>query len=134
MADIDDLALCMYKEARSLGSQGMLSVGCVCRNRVGTPGFASTLHNVIYSRNQFTSMSVPSDPEFNLVPDPSDPNYVLALSLASGILDGSTPSNVGNAHYYEVEGTSNPWFDRVIKGDPINHPFVCQVGTQLFFI
>jgi hypothetical protein len=43
----------------------MNAVAHVIFNRVGAAGFAKTLHEVIYGKNQFSSMSVCTDPEYN---------------------------------------------------------------------
>jgi spore germination cell wall hydrolase CwlJ-like protein len=43
----------------------MNAVAHVIFNRIGAPGFAGTLHEVIYGKNQFSSMSISTDPEYN---------------------------------------------------------------------
>jgi spore germination cell wall hydrolase CwlJ-like protein len=45
----------------------MNAVAHVIFNRIGAPGFAATLHEVIYGKNQFSSMSISTDPEYNLL-------------------------------------------------------------------
>ena len=136
--DLENFELCIWKEARGEHAEGMQAVGHVIVNRVGTPGFAHTLHDVIYGRNQFTSMSVSSDPEYNLEPKPGDPQYAYVCSVSSQILRGIDADVTHGARYYDVAGTKNGWFTRVISGpDEMgtpNHPFTVQIGHQRFYV
>lgn len=117
----------------------MRAVMHVVKNRAGFPGFASTLHGVIYGKNQFTLMSVPSDPEFNLEPATADPQYTYCQSVAAAVLNGTDADPTGGAHYYENAATATSgWFSRVIagpdgKGTP-EHPFTTQIGHQRFYL
>jgi spore germination cell wall hydrolase CwlJ-like protein len=137
--DINSAALCAWKEARGEGSAGMAAVLNVLKNRVGAIGFASNLHDVIYGKNQFTSMSVPTDPEFNLHPDVSDAQYDSAADLASLIFEppaelGSV-DNTNGAHYYaNLHNVTSGWFydNIVLKSDV--HPIRAQIGHHTFFL
>jgi len=135
--DLENFQLCVWREARGEGEDGMRGVGHVIANRVGAPGFAHTLHDVIYGRNQFSSMSISSDPEYNLEPHPEDLQYAYLRSISSQILDGTDPDITLGAHYYDVAGTKNGWFTRVISGpDEMGtpeHPFLVQIGKQRFY-
>jgi N-acetylmuramoyl-L-alanine amidase len=134
LSDIENLALVTWKEARGEGSQGCRAVMHVIVNRVGTPGFAHTLHDIIYGKNQFTSMSVASDPEFNLVPNPNDVMYALCVSLAKKILAGQDTDITLGAHYYaNLKYTTSGWFFNHIVNDPINHPQTVVIGHHTFF-
>lgn len=78
--DLNSAILCVWKEARGDGYIAMNAVAPVIFNRVGAPGFASTLHDVIYGKNQFSSMSISTDPEYNRVaPSVNDPQYASYL-------------------------------------------------------
>ena len=132
--DLANLALCAWKEARGEGQAGMLAVMLVCRNRVGTPGFSRTLHGVIYSKNQFTSMSAPSDTEYNLAPAPGDPQFLYCTEMAPNVLSGSVTDITLGAHYYYNPATAtSPWFEVHIVDDVANHPFLVQIGKQRFY-
>lgn len=136
--DIHSMALCVWKEARGEGQIGMCAVAHVIKNRVGSPGFARTIHDVVYGKNQFTSMSVPSDPEFNLIPPPSDPQFAYALWLCQLALQGTDIDPTRGAHYYEnAETATSGWFGRVIAGpDGLGtegHQFLEQIGKQKFY-
>jgi spore germination cell wall hydrolase CwlJ-like protein len=113
----------------------------VLKNRVGFPGFAKTLHDVIYGKNQFTSMSVPTDPEFDLNPHDTTLTskedfilYTAALDLADVVLNTDDADPTGGAHYYEnpVTATSG-WFARVIVADTVNHPMTIKILHHTFY-
>lgn len=137
--DLRSMALCVWKEARGDGSPGMRAVAHVIYNRVGMPGFARNLHDTIYGKNQFTSMSVPTDPEFNLIPPPYDSQFAYALTMCANVLHGDDPDLTNGAHYYEnaLQATSG-WFGRVIAGpDGLgtpDHQFLEQIGKQKFYL
>jgi len=133
-SDLEALALCAWKEARGEGTPGMCAVMCVIKNRVGAPGFGLTLHSVIYGKNQFSSMSIPSDPEFNLAPKPGDPQYSYCITQAPYILDGTIADTTNGAHFYEnPKSAKSPWFEIHIVDDIVNHPFLVQIGSQRFY-
>lgn len=142
--DVQSLALVAWKEARGEHSAcaaqgldpnaGMQAVMNICVNRVGTPGFAHTIHDVIYGKNQFTSMSVPSDPEFNLQPPDGDQQYSWCLTMAPSILEGSAADITSGAHYYaNLKYASSGWFFDHIVQDAANHPQTTVIGHQTFF-
>lgn len=137
--DIHSMALCVWKEARGEGTDGMRAVAHVINNRVGTTGFARKLHDVIYGKNQFTSMSVPSDPEFNLIPPPGDLQFIYAQMMCREVMQGNDFDLTDGAHYYENAATATSgWFGRVIAGpDGIgtaDHELRAQIGKQKFYL
>jgi N-acetylmuramoyl-L-alanine amidase len=136
--DIHSMALCIYKEARGEGQDGMRAVAHVIKNRVGTPGFARTIHDVIYGKNQFSSMSISSDPEFNLIPPAGDPQFAFALAICPSVLSGSDADITDDAHYYENAATATSgWFGRVIAGPDgfgtEGHALTAHIGRQSFY-
>lgn len=137
--DLNSLALVAWKEARGEGDEGMEAVMNVIVNRVGYPGFASTLHNVIYGKNQFTSMSVPTDPQFNLSPQPGDPQYAYCQGLAQTFNNNMPNDPTLGAHYYaDLKYTTSGWFVNVISGSDGNgtpsHPHTVKIGRHDFYI
>lgn len=137
--DVHNMALCVWKEARGEGVQGMRAVAHVIKNRVGAAGFPKTLHDVIFQKNAFTSMSVSSDPEFNLIPPPGDVQFTSCLALCPQVLNGTDFDFTDNAHYYENAATATSgWFGRVIAGPDgmgtSNHQFTGQIGKQKFYV
>ncbi len=132
--DIDNLALVTWKEARGEGMEGCRAVMHVIVNRVGTPGFATTLHNVIFGKNQFTSMSVASDPEFNLKPQPGDAIFAACENLAQLVLTGQDADNTLGAHYYaNLKNTTSGWFFNHIVNNSVQHPITATIGHHTFF-
>lgn len=130
--DLESLRLCAWKEARGEGVDGIRAVMHVIVNRVGAPGFAHTLHDVIYGKNQFTSMSVPSDPEFNLKPADGDAIFQECAALARGI--ETDPDLTNGARYYaNLRTATSGWFERAIVNDPVNHPQTAVIGHHTFF-
>lgn len=132
MTDLEALALTAWKEARGEGEAGMRAVMHVIMNRVGKPGFGKTIQEVIFGKNQFTSMSVPSDPEFDLEPQNGDPQYEFCEQLAQNI--GSDPDNTNGALWYaNVPHITSGWFLENIIDRPAQHPVLAEVGRQTFF-
>jgi spore germination cell wall hydrolase CwlJ-like protein len=132
--DLNSLALVAWKEARGEGLQGCRAVMHVIANRVGHIGFAHTLHDCIYGKNQFTSMSVPSDPEFNLEPKEGDAIFIECVTLADDVLSGTDPDNTCGAHFYaNLHTMTSGWFELHIVGDPVNHPKTAVIGHHTFF-
>ena len=131
-SDIELMALCLWREARGEGQDGMRAVGHVIKNRVGAPGFAKTLRGVILGPNEFSSMSVSSDPEYTLQPGPNDPQFAYCQQIAPAILAGNDVDNTLNALFYANEVTmTSGWYKRVII-DSGQHPITVVIGKQTF--
>lgn len=134
--DLQAMALCVWKEARGEGELGMKAVADVISNRASKwyVNANHPVHEAVYAKNQFTSMSVPSDPEFNLEPKPDDPQYRFCTSICKPILDEQMSDVTNGALYYcnPKEATSG-WFAEHIVADTKNHPQVATIGHQLFY-
>jgi spore germination cell wall hydrolase CwlJ-like protein len=136
--DLNNAILCVWKEARGDGEEGMNAVAHVIFNRVGAPGFGGSLHDVIYGKNQFSSMSIGTDPEYNLAApsatNPQYPSYLAATNIVNKIVAGSNTDPTNGALYYAnlAESTSG-WFFNHIAHDPVNHPLRATVGHQVFY-
>lgn len=136
--DLNNATLCVWKEARGDGHKAMDAVAHVIFNRVGAPAFPSNLHDVIYGKNQFSSMSISTDPEYNLVaPDAGDaqyPSYLDATNIVNAIVAGTDSDPTDGALYYaNLKGSTSGWFFRNIVNDPENHPLRATVGQQVFY-
>lgn len=130
--DVDLMVLCIWREARGELEVGMRAVGHVIKNRVGAPGFAKTVHEVILGRNQFSSMSIPSDPEYQLHPLPGDAQAAYCTQIVPQILDGTDPDNTFGAVWYANESTmTSGWYVRNIVSNP-EHPATAVIGKQTF--
>ena len=136
--DIHSMALCVWKEARGEGQDGMRAVAHVIKNRVGTAGFPPNLHEVIMQKNAFTSMSVASDPEFNLIPPTGDTQFAYCTALCPSVLTGDDLDITDDAHYYEnAAAATSGWFARVIAGPDgygtEGHSLTAHIGKQNFY-
>lgn len=133
--DIANAALCAWKEARGTGQDGMRAVLHVEKNRVAAAGFPKTLHEVIYQKNAFTSMSVATDPEYNLKPLAGDPQFSFCMITAPLVFNGEDPDLTAGAHYYlNPSEAASGWFFRNIVQNPEQHPFTVQISTQRFYV
>lgn len=134
--DVKSLALCVWREARNQGEIGMTAVMNVILNRVGHPGFAATVHDVIYGKNQFSSMSISSDYQFKLYPTLTDPEYLFCLRLAQQLLSGrdySSDPSMG-AHYYAnlITMTSGWFLVNIVESSA--HPHTIKIGQHDFYV
>lgn len=143
--DLHSAALCAWKEGRGDGLTGVHAVLHCLKNRVNSYGlgFARNLHDVIYGKNQFTSMSVPSDPEFNLEPlETNHQDWLMwleSLRLADVVFNTDDADPTGGAHYYENPKTAgSDWFTRIIAGPDGNgtpeHPKTVQILHHVFYV
>jgi spore germination cell wall hydrolase CwlJ-like protein len=141
--DLDSIALCAWKEARGEGTPGMLAVMHVIYNRalawyggVRTEGQEENecVHHAVYAKNQFTSMSVPSDTEFNLRPGEADASFEFCQQVAPRVLAGQDADITSGALYYaNLHHVTSGWFIDTIVNDPANHPRTATIGRQTFF-
>jgi N-acetylmuramoyl-L-alanine amidase len=138
--DHDSMALCVWKEARGEGQEGMEAVAYVILNRakVWYSHTSEAVHAAVYAKNQFTSMSVPTDPEFHLMPHPNDPQYAYCDTLCTSLLanadNSATNDPTHGALYYAnlKESTSGWFFEHVVK-DTVHHPLRATIGKQNFY-
>jgi spore germination cell wall hydrolase CwlJ-like protein len=133
--DIALLARCIWLEARGDGLTGMHAVAHCVKNRVGSPGFPATLHDVIMQHNAF-SWTRPDNPEFNLQPTDVAPANLWseAQRLAELVLTTDDADPTGGSHYYDNPKTATSgWFQRVIVADTVNHPMTVVIDHHTFY-
>lgn len=131
--DFHSAALCAWKEARGDGEEACAAVLWVISNR--SWDWHESVHQVIYGKNQFSSMSVPSDPEFNLQPEENDPIFQFCMDAAAAILRRLGVDPTGRAHYYaNLHTAHSPWFAQNVVADQMNHPLKATIGKQSFFL
>jgi N-acetylmuramoyl-L-alanine amidase len=111
----------------------MQAIAAVIKNRVGAPGFPGNLHDVIYQKNAFSSMSRPTDLQYNF--EPYGPIAIQAAAIASDALRGAVPDPTGGACYYANLKTMDRdgWFARNIVNNP-EHPHTVTLGQHDFYI
>lgn len=130
--DINNLALVTWKESRGEGADGMRAVMHVIVNRVAAPGFPKTIHDVIFQKYAFSSMTVPTDKEFTLQPKSPDSQYDYCVCAAPAVLSGSDPDITKGAVYYSNEDEiTSGWYRRVII-DSGRFPITVKIGKQTF--
>jgi N-acetylmuramoyl-L-alanine amidase len=139
--DLHAMALTIWRESRGEGNLGMQAVASVIVNRasawyeINSP---DPIHATIFGKNQFSSMSIPSDPQFNLEPRGADPQWIYAQSICEPTINGTNPDPTKGALYYAnlAEATSG-WFSRVISGldgkGTTEHPLCAVIGRQSFY-
>jgi N-acetylmuramoyl-L-alanine amidase len=140
--DYSDTSLCLWREARGEGVQGMTAVACVIRNRVVKHG--SSYHEEVYRPWQFTSMSDPADPEYRLQPFVSDPTWAQAQAIAKSIISGNTPDVTGGATlYWNPAGIESTHEFTLLTGVAVKFPQTwnaaavresTQIGHHIFLI
>lgn len=110
------LALVMWREARGEGKEGMQAVGCVVRNRAGD------MINKIEAKWQFSSLTAPGDPMLIQWPADNDPQFAIAMELAEGINNWSTPDIThGATHYFNPSVVLPSWAATMTKVATIGH-------------
>ena|SRR5216684_3384307 len=134
--DEHSLALVAWRESRGEGQQGCIATMWVCRNRA--TAWDKSPHDVIYGKNQFSSMSIPSDREFNLDPEQSigvdRAMWEYCKGAAPAVISGATPDPTNGALWYEnPRWDKSPWFLGHIRGNPQSHPVVARIGQQVFY-
>jgi spore germination cell wall hydrolase CwlJ-like protein len=76
------IALCMWREARGNGHDGMLAVNWVIRNRVRMAATKTTAYSVITRPSQFSSFNA-KDANASQFPNPSNPEWVQACGIVT---------------------------------------------------
>jgi hypothetical protein len=101
--DLNNAILCVWKEARGDRHAAMNAVAHVIFGMVGAAGVAETLHEMIYGESPFSSMSVCTDPEYNLgapsVTDREYSSYVAATNIVKAFA-GRTDSDPTDGALY----------------------------------
>jgi N-acetylmuramoyl-L-alanine amidase len=128
MNDVELLAYAGWMEDRS-GIGFAYGVMHVVMNRVHSPAFPNTIHDVIYQPNAF-SFTRPDNPEYGL--RPSGPVYEACLAVAPTVIAGDDDPTLGavwyaNEKYIDKDG----WYDRNIIQSG-RHPILVVIGKHTF--
>lgn len=135
------LALTIWRENRGAGIEGMQSVANVVLNRAAKNG--TTPWRECVRPLQFSSVTMPGDPELTLWPADDDVAWANALELAEKAAGGALDDITDGALYYYaprsikttktitwLDGTTIPfpehWNASAVKP-------VCAIGGQVFF-
>jgi hypothetical protein len=130
--------LLAWREERSNGSNGMLGVLFVVRNRAKAGWSGGDWLAVIDAHNQFSSISVLGDSQTVMYPDVRDPGFLQILQAVDSVYDDTRKDLLTNGALYYADMaspgyTKGGWFDRTIAQDPVHHPRVAQIGTTTYF-
>ncbi len=131
------LAIMAWREASGEGQNGMLAVMNVAMNR--SRDWKIPVWKVITAQNEFSSISVHSDPETTRWPAANDPAFVFCLQRSDAIYTGRDVDITLGAHYYYNPRTADsPWFtknivDAVDEAGQKVHPITATIGNHIFF-
>src|SRR6185437_2021850 len=125
-------ALCIWREARGTGREGMLAVGWVMMNRLATKRWGLTMLDVVTARLQFSSMTAPGDSQTIIWPNTHcSPADLAAWRVAQDVVDlviGAPSANdpTKGATFYFADTIDKPeWADSM--------RLVATIGNQEFF-
>lgn len=120
-------------EDRGAGVGGCYNVMHVVMNRVKSPDFPNTVKGVVFQKNAF-SWTRDTDPQFGLVPKPTDAIYLAALEAARFVLAGDSDPTGGALWYCNPKTiTAGGWFQKNILDHPEKHPFLVRIGKHCYY-
>ena len=138
MYETSMLAVCIWREARGEGANGMRAVACVIRNRARAGWRGGSWVGNIVAPNQFTSMKVRGDnmlvqwPRPDINPRPLAD--VFAFEIADSFFTGDPPDITGGALYFRnPQSATSAWFEREIVQKPGVHPETARIGNHVFY-
>lgn len=127
-SDIDVAARTAWGECRSGGSNGMIAVLWVIKNRVNHPGWwGHDVFSVCKAKSQFDCW-FPGDPNYAklLAATPNDPSFALALKCANDVFNGDAQDPTGGATSYYAKTIPAPYWAKGKKP-------LADIGNQLYF-
>ncbi|OPY58537.1 MAG: Spore cortex-lytic enzyme precursor [Pelotomaculum sp. PtaU1.Bin035] len=112
------LARLIYAEARGESFEGQVAVGAVILNRLASPHFPKTIHEVIYQKNSRVYQFSPvGDGSINLEPNER------AVQAAVQALQGKDPTG-GALFFYNPEISRDQWIRTL--------PVMTRIGNHVF--
>jgi N-acetylmuramoyl-L-alanine amidase len=117
-------ALCAWREARGEGRDGMRAVLHVIQNRAAKQG--KSWHEIVYAKDQFSSMTYPEDPQLCNVPKTPDASFEMCMSLADAVKLGTDPDLTQAATNYFADSIPMPEWAKSMKQ-------TVKIGHQTFF-
>jgi spore germination cell wall hydrolase CwlJ-like protein len=127
--DLFLFALCVWREARSLGMDGMTAVAWVIRNRLRKGEWGNTLTDVVTAHLQFSAMTALGDPETVLWPNsltpPADAEaWREAVAIVQEPENAVDPTH-GATHYFSRIITTPSWAESMVP--------TLTVGNTVFY-
>lgn len=118
------MALCMWREARGEGVDGMRAVGHVINNRA--IALKKSWAQIVYAKLQFSSMTYPEDPQLTNIPVVPDEQFAQACTIADAIAAGTDEDLTQGAQYYFADSIAMPnWAKQMTE--------TSKIGRQTFF-
>ncbi len=112
------LARLIHAEARGESFEGQVAVGAVILNRLASPHFPKTIHDVVFQRSKHVYQFSPvGDGSINLEPDER------ALRAALQALSGEDPSR-GALFFYNPDISADKWIRTL--------PVITRIGNHVF--
>lgn len=112
------LARLIHAEARGESFEGQVAVGAVILNRLASPHFPKTIHDVVFQKNKRVYQFSPvGDGSINPEPDER------AVRAAMQAMSGEDPSN-GALFFYNPDISSDKWIRTL--------PVITRIGNHVF--
>ncbi len=112
------LAKLIHAEARGESFEGQVAVGAVVLNRIASPHFPKTVHDVVFQKSKRVYQFSPvGDGSINLEPDEK------AVQAALQAVSGEDPSN-GALFFYNPDISSDKWIRTL--------PVITRIGNHVF--
>lgn len=126
------LALCVWREARGEGLEGMRACAHVVSNRVRAHW--GDYSKVIAAKNQFSSMTVLGDSQTVLWPIRPNSMFEAAMDIAEKVyVETDIDITHGALYYANLDTLTSQWFKEQILGRPDEHPITAKIGAHTFF-
>ena len=117
-------ALCIWREGRGEGHDGMRAVAHVINNRAIAQ--KKSWAQIVYARLQFSSMTYWNDPQLTNVPVVPDPQFADAWQIVEAVAAGTDDDlTQGATSYYATTIEPPAWAESMTK--------TVQIGRQIFF-
>ncbi|MFX4260661.1 cell wall hydrolase [Pelotomaculum propionicicum] len=112
------LARLIHAEARGESFEGQVAVGAVILNRLASPHFPKTIHDVVFQRSKHVYQFSPvGDGSINLEPDDR------AVRAAIEAISGEDPSR-GALFFYNPDISADKWIRTL--------PVITRIGNHVF--
>jgi len=126
------LSLCIWREARGEGLEGMRACAHVISNRVRAHW--GDYSKVIAAKNQFSSMTVLGDSQTILWPTRPNSMFEAAMDIAEKVYAETDIDPTHGALYYaNLDIAKSEWFQKQIVERPDEHPVTVKIGAHTFF-
>lgn len=129
------VAVCCWRENREDGYYGQIAIGHVINNRAKAGWFGGNQYMNVVAKDQFSSMTIPDDPQLDKYPLESDTEFQKVLANIDALFENELLDRTGGALYYADLSfiQENGWFQREIIDKPNEHERLAVIGRTTFF-